>query len=243
MAIPTALAYYKLDESSGNAADATGNGYTLTNTGTVTFSTGLINNGSYNTTSSQYLGRSSAFGLTSSSNFSISLWIKLTSDNTADRDIFNFDVTGASGSTIRGVYEYNSGTRRLRFYRASNTNTFLDINGNIGTNAWYHLVFTYNGGTGAMALYKNNAAAVTGTNSGTTNNANSSQFNIMSTVQYSFNAPLNGGMDEVGIWNAVLTSGEVSELYNGGAGLAYPFTGSFTPTPEMHMLHMAAGTV
>jgi len=32
-----------------------------------------------------------------------------------------------------------------------------------------------------------------------------------------------GGLDEVGYWNKVLTPSEVAALYNGGAGLTYPF--------------------
>jgi hypothetical protein len=33
----------------------------------------------------------------------------------------------------------------------------------------------------------------------------------------------DGAMDEVGIWKRVLTSGEISDLYNSGSGLSYPF--------------------
>ena len=35
---------------------------------------------------------------------------------------------------------------------------------------------------------------------------------------------LDGIVDEVGIWDAALTAGEVTTLYNGGDGLTYPFT-------------------
>ena len=34
----------------------------------------------------------------------------------------------------------------------------------------------------------------------------------------------NGALDEVGIWRRVLTANEITTLYNGGAGLSYPFT-------------------
>jgi len=34
---------------------------------------------------------------------------------------------------------------------------------------------------------------------------------------------MDGLVDEVGIWNKVLTSGEITDLYNSGSGLAYPF--------------------
>jgi hypothetical protein len=32
-----------------------------------------------------------------------------------------------------------------------------------------------------------------------------------------------GEIDEVGIWSRALTSGEISDLYNSGSGLSYPF--------------------
>lgn len=34
----------------------------------------------------------------------------------------------------------------------------------------------------------------------------------------------NGRIDEIGVWNRVLTAQEVTQLYNGGAGKAYPFS-------------------
>jgi len=37
-------------------------------------------------------------------------------------------------------------------------------------------------------------------------------------------ADFDGLIDEVGIWSRALNSTEVSELYNSGSGLAYPFT-------------------
>lgn len=39
------------------------------------------------------------------------------------------------------------------------------------------------------------------------------------------NRHMNGDIDEIGIWSRIITSGEVTSLYNSGAGLAYPFTG------------------
>ena len=37
---------------------------------------------------------------------------------------------------------------------------------------------------------------------------------------------LNCYIDEVGIWSRTLTSTEVSDLYNSGSGLQYPFSSS-----------------
>ena len=54
---------------------------------------------------------------------------------------------------------------------------------------------------------------------------------------------VDGIIDEVGIWARSLSDAEVTQLYNAGAGLTYPFTLPFTPTPMMHMMQMAGGIV
>lgn len=41
----------------------------------------------------------------------------------------------------------------------------------------------------------------------------------------------NGAIDEVGYWSRVLTGSEITQLYNGGSGLAYPFS-----TPNSNFL-------
>jgi len=35
--------------------------------------------------------------------------------------------------------------------------------------------------------------------------------------------PMDGSLDEIGVWNRALSDEEVAQLYNGGNGLAYPF--------------------
>ena len=85
MALIPTKAYYKLDESSGNAADATGNGYTLTNNGTTTYTTGKINNGgdfgASNSTKSFSIDSATPLGLTTtdiSTAFSVACWMNQT---------------------------------------------------------------------------------------------------------------------------------------------------------------------
>src|SRR6202035_2479657 len=46
----------------------------------------------------------------------------------------------------------------------------------------------------------------------------------------SYQAYFDGDIDEVSIWNRALTSTEVSDLYNSGGGLQYPFAGGTSTT-------------
>jgi hypothetical protein len=49
--------------------------------------------------------------------------------------------------------------------------------------------------------------------------------------RYDNDAYADGQIDEVGIWSRALSSTEVTKLYNGGAGLQYPFF-PFSPFPS-----------
>jgi hypothetical protein len=221
MSLATSLiSYWKLDESSGNAADSFASN-PLTNTGTCTYAGGLINNAAQNASSGQYLGVTNTLGLAVNSDFSLSMWINLASEDTNDHDIWGMVFTGGSGALWRIMYEYNGGTRRLRLYRNGSTTTFVDITGNIANGSWLHLGISYTGGTGAIKLYKNYSTTATGTHTNTGSQGSGNQFTILNSQGSGFSSPLAGKMDEVGIWSRVLSDTEFSTLYNGGAGYAY----------------------
>lgn len=92
----------------------------------------------------------------------------------------------------------------------------------MSTGTFYHAVVTYVGSGNAWILYLN---GTTYNASGATPNTSVAAMaigkNIVNNVQY-----FNGSIDEVGIWSRELTSGEVTSLYNAGAGLQYPFNSS-----------------
>ena len=86
------------------------------------------------------------------------------------------------------------------------------------------MVVTYDLSARDFTVYKNNVDTATtttpsGTMTGIYNNTESfkiGKFNTAAIDDY-----FDGIIDEVGIWSKVLTSDEVTELYNSGAGLAY----------------------
>ncbi len=236
MALSTNLHFYlKADETSGNMADATGNGYTFTNNGTCTFTNGLINNAAFNTTTGQYFRRTDIVGITTASDFSINFWIKLASEDTVDHDIFWISQNGnPTGWYVRGLYEYNGGSRRLRFFRSGSSATFLDKTGNIANNTWRMITFTYTSSGGGMTLSLDAGTRVTGSNTGTANHGSATGFDLMDTGATGYAAPLKGGLDEIGFWTRAISTAEETELYNGGSGLPYSTivggTQQFAPT-------------
>ena len=161
--------------------------------------------------------------MTATGDFTVSMWIKLASDNTSDKDLFNWSWNGASGANVRIVYEYNGGSRRLRAYR-NPQHGFADINGNLGNNTWKHIVLTFTNSANNLKLYVNNGTPAVGNSSGTEYISYANQATFGNTIQYSHTKPLIGLMDEIYIWNRVITADEITELYNSGDGLFYPFS-------------------
>lgn len=226
-------AYWKLDESSGNATDSSGNGFTLTNTTSKAYVAALINNGidfgssvrntTELTTSSQIL--SSATG-----SASISLWFKQnTSVQTAgDPGLFILPYKNATGSVIAIILKWNGGSPRIEIIRRTSSDATAFTTFGNSTSVWYHVVAVYNGST--ISGYLDNVAfSTTGVSSTGTFNAASYPISLGGSFM-SNNA--TAIIDEVGVWDKALTTNEISQLYNGGAGLSYPFPTASPVSPS-----------
>lgn len=222
--IDNLISYWKLDESSGNAADAHGSN-TLTNNGAASYTPALINNGiTFGTPNiTKYLSIASDLGITGGA-MSVSMWVKMLvepASNTSDFLFFQADAGTIVGNFMR--YEDSSGTKRLKFERlrsgvADDTFTY---NITFGLSNFYHVVYAYSG--------TNLIGYVNGSNIGNVNssgNGSSSQTDLFRIGASDGAVPsglLDAIVDEVGVWSRQLTSDEVTSLYNGGAGFAYPF--------------------
>lgn len=227
------VSYWKCDESSGNLSDSVASN-TLTNTNTATFVAGKINNGiNLVRASSQYFTITDAAqtGLDFAGSFSFSLWVNLTSLPSVAGG--QFDIVSKDNVSVSRSYSLDAQTSdklELIVFNTPNqmsglTNSAFFVSGDVGS--WVHTVGTYDSSTGTTVLYKNDASQAL-TQFGTTVSPlnGTAPFNIgcrfSSSVAQNFT---NGKLDEIGVWSRVLTSTEVTQLYNGGAGLQYPFTG------------------
>ncbi len=83
------------------------------------------------------------------------------------------------------------------------------------TGQWFHLVATQTGTT--SKLYINGLL----NQSGTTTSAIGSTTSVLA-IGYGFTNFLDGLVDEVGIWDRVLGTAEITELYNDGNAVPYP---------------------
>jgi hypothetical protein len=223
------VAYYKLDDISGNAADSIGSN-TLINTGTATYSAGLINNGVdlalY--ANNKHLNVASNLGITGGP-ITISTWVKLNAEITTGT--YFIAGCGDSSTNVNNLiwYEYNAGTIRVGFNRQKQnlSNNAVNINGALGTTNYHHLVYVYDG-TNVYGYVDNVASSTLATSgngaSGVTSWAGLGWDGVNAATNHS-----STKQDEFGIWNRALTAGEIATLYNGGAGLQYPFLSTLVP--------------
>lgn len=223
------LAYYKLDEGTGNAIDALGT-YNVTMVGTVGNATGIINSGrnGFNLfeTSSNYFGTNTFPTITETMPYTLSAWVKFSESDVDSSYFVRLGSLDSGGDyLITMIYLDTSDIFVCNSQKAGVGGVADTYSVVVNNDQWYHVVCTYDG-AGDMTIYVDN---VTGTNTeSTTPTSTTSIPNIQ--LGSADNGRFNGTLDEVGIWTRELSASEVGELYNSGVGLSYPFEP--TPTPE-----------
>jgi hypothetical protein len=235
--IDNLVSYYELDESSGTRSDSHGSN-DLTDNNTVGTASGIINDGAnFVASNTEYFNASnSAFDFTGTE-MSISFWYKATSFRASpgsDRLFQNWSTSGTFQGWFLNIS--NAGAKKARFVMATGTSSFEEITATTAyvEDTWYHVVFVYNGTD--LRIYRNGTLDCTPV--AVTANLRASAttpFRIAANESLAANQYCNGVLDEAGIWDRALTAAEVTELYNGGAGLAYPFSGAPAFTPRIIM--------
>jgi len=223
------VAYYKFDESSGNPADATGNGYALTNNNTVGFASGKINNGvdTGSSNSNKYLSIASDYGLNSHQTgvFSVATWIKIATAPSSGNNAAIFGFKDSSKNQVELTYANASGTLGIYFVLFNGASAqVINWTQTLTAGTWFHLIWVKNGTT--VTLYVNGSSAGDKTitlSNGTSGGTDSAAMFRHPSANASY---LSGMLDELAIWSRALTSDERSALYNSGSGLQYPFSSS-----------------
>jgi len=218
------LSYWKLDEGSGaSRLDSSGNGNTLTDHNTVGSVAGKIANaGSFAAASTQYLDCSVNNMQSSNADFTYTAWAKLASKPTEATIVTNgfpgFCLRYAGGATDRFRYQFGL------------TSATADNFGSPSTGIWYFIVGWFDFTAQKLNIQINNGAIDQNDPVGIDAGGATVEMGRR-TVNY-----WDGDIDEVGIWNRVLTADERTSLYNNGSGLTYPFTAPLPPNRGMFFM-------
>lgn len=222
------ISYWDFEESSGTRYDLWGSN-NLTDNNTVGQGTGKIGNcADLEAGSSEHLSITDASqsGLDITGDFTFSFWVNLET-NVATASPVIVDKWLGSGNQRSYLLKFldNSGTDALYACLSpdgtsgAGTCSYIDFSSDLSTSTWYHIVITYDASAGQVKLYRN------GTLQNTGSSYPSSIYNSTGDVWF-FSENGSGGhfdglVDEFGIWSRVLTTDEISDLYNSGDAIAF----------------------
>jgi hypothetical protein len=203
--LPAPLAYYQFEEGSGTTAnDSSGNGYTGTLSGTVSYSTSGMPGDALNFTSGT-VNLGSPTGLNISGKITLSAWIKPTSSS-GTQDIIGRSYT--SSPSAETELRIANGQYQIETWNGS---TYSAAGGAVSSdlNTWVFLTGIYDGT--AWRLYRDGVQiASTTTSQGAL--SVSLPWTIGSSDVSSSHRYYTGLMDEVRIYNTALTPTQVATL-------------------------------
>lgn len=216
-------AHWSFNETSGNPVDTIAS-IALTDTNTVGTAAGKLGNArDFEASSSEYFICSDHANLSMGDiDFTILIWVNAESFG-ADRVI----VSKSAPSGIEYDLYYQAGAQRFVFRVGTSgfaSYDFIEAN-NLGTpsaGTWYFIVAWHDATANTINIQVNNGTADSKSYSGGSYNSGN-DFTVG--ADYSGASHWDGLLDELIISKSVLTAGEKTTIYNGGNGLAYPYSG------------------
>jgi hypothetical protein len=206
------LAWYSF---SGNADDGSGNGNNGSNQGAVltTDRFGAANSAfSFDGTSAYIIVSTPSFAFDAAGSFTYSMWM----NKTVAGGVAMMIGSGVSGNFISLI---GGGTSDFRFGTNMQASAWVWASCPYTISTWDHYIGTYD--AGLMSLYKNGVFQSTATYSYSGATSANMPLYIGRDITTEYFA---GSIDDIGIWNRVLTPAEILDLYNAsGVGLgSYP---------------------
>lgn len=229
--------------------DYSGGGYTLTNNGTVTTSANGLAGGNSadfgSANSTKYFSSSTEYGITATGNITISLRVKMQTEiTTGEQTFIQRSVISASGSSIMITYQYNGGTRRLRFLRYGSTNSLDYYTITMGTTNWYNIAVTFNNTN--LVGFVNGVQVTTSSQSGTQSIGGTAMVIGAGSGITLYSSTF---IEETRLTTSILTADwQLTQYNNENAESTFWGTwsnagASFTPTPMLQMMQRAGGIV
>lgn len=206
------VAHWSFNEASGNALDSTASGNTGTLVGNATRVTGKVGNALSLDGSGDYVNCGDNGTLDfGTSNFTITAWIKTSSSANYPAIISKENGYGSYGWNI--VLENGTGKLRILIHADAGAYTFPS-SPNLADGKWHFIGFTWNNSASDIAGY------VDGVSVGTYHIFGYSGINLVNALSVMIGMQadgsgndFNGLIDEVKIYNRILSGGEMFQIY------------------------------
>lgn len=209
------VGYWKLDETSGNAADAVGSNTGVATNITYSLSDGKINNGAhYNGADGKIIFNTIPQTASTSQAATYTVWFKSTA------------AVRQHILTMGDLYSTNDG---MQLFIYTDYKLHLDFAGVVGPSTsntvidgiYHFAAVVLNNGIATLYYDGNSLGSFGGGNLRITGNGTNTR-DLGGPADCSCHW-FNGSLDEAGVWSRALTANEISALYKSGAGLAFPF--------------------
>ena len=221
--------YWNFDEVEGTtAADSVGGNDGVASNARVIGEAGKKGNGADFTQGSDEIVLNN--NLILGSNFTVSTWINIDNFTTASGyyHVFSKNDINTNNSFQLCMRDRLDAENRIypmfRIYNSSSQSAvpyFGWDSNEFSFNTWYMLTYTQSNGVGQFYLNGQARTMTNGTGIPTPSTTAGTIKIGSSTLTFSTSHPLDGLVDELGVWNRVLTAKEVEQLYNEGNGKFY----------------------
>jgi len=219
------VAFWPLGEASGNALDSVG-GNTLTSNGAVGQAAGIGGVGhsrSFNG-SSQYFNATSNTSLRFGNvDWTMVVWI-YTTDLSVDQGVFDKGSAANSDGEAEGLFITSDGKVSTFLYHTNgvgSTEVTASTFGNLSANTWYMFSSWFDATNQTINVSINAGTVDSQGTAGAAFAGGTADFLLGSD---STSDLWKGRLQYAGKWRRILTQTELTQLYNSGAGKAYPFS-------------------
>jgi len=222
------VGYWNMDESSGTtAADSSGNGRNGTLVNGATWVAGKVGNAVNLDGNNDYVSLPIGPLISSLTNCTVAAWVKWDTDDGDDwHRIWDFG-TGTTYYMYLVIDNGNSDTPQFTITTDGSGDDEDTVAPSVlSFNTWHHIAITINAATHTHRMYINGSYVAQNTHGyldphdlGNTNK------NYLGRSNYSDDPYFNGKMDDVRIYNYVLTATEISQLYQWTGGSAGTVSG------------------
>lgn len=217
------IAHWRLNETSGTRVDAHSGGYDMSVHVSSGYDTGVLANAAVvsNTGPKAYYAADAAGLSFGDVAFAISGWHFYQAQTWNESGIMaKISTSGTGASYVE--YELFFDKVALRYkWQVSNGTTMNTVAastfGAPSVNTWYFLYCYHDPTANTLGISINNGAIDTAAHSAGCVDGSNPLWLGMGSGGY----PNNGRVDSFSLWNSVLSSSEVADLYNSGAGLDY----------------------
>jgi hypothetical protein len=219
------VSYWPLEEASGTRYDVVGTNH-LTDNNTVTSAAGKVDTSAeFTAANSESLSINSNTSIQCGDiDFTFAAWVNLGAKTGSAQIISKINSGG-------GKVEYDfswvgAPTHRYRLSVAKPTDNWVYVDavsgGNVDLDTWHLIVAWHDHALDKLYIQVDNGTVDSVATGGALQAASTAD--LYFGYRQWVGAYLTGKIDEAGFWKRILTTDERSALWNGGAGLTYPFS-------------------